>query len=86
MLIVLPNELGKVRVAVSASRKVGGAVQRNRAKRVLRAGIQALLGEIAGGQDMVLIAKPAIAGAKAQETEAVLKSLLQKAALFERVK
>ena len=86
MLIVLPNELGKLRVAVSANRKVGGAVQRNRAKRLLRAGIQPLLGEIADSEDLVLIAKPGIAGAKAQDVEAALKSLLQKAALVERVR
>ena len=34
VLIVAPNELGSVRIAVVAGRSVGGAVLRNRAKRI----------------------------------------------------
>ena len=86
MLIVLPNDLGKVRVAVSANRKVGGAVQRNRAKRVLRAGIEPMLGKILGGNDIVLIAKPGVDGKKAQDTGTAIIELLQKARLIERVR
>lgn len=43
------------RVAVIASRKVGGAVQRNRAKRVLREAARAV--PLALGVDLVLIAR-----------------------------
>jgi ribonuclease P protein component len=85
VLLVLPNEIGKVRVAVAAGRAVGGAVQRNRAKRVLRAGIQPLLGRIASGHDLVLIARAGIASAKAQQTGEVLGALLQKAKLTEEL-
>ncbi len=85
VLLVLPNDIGKVRVAVAAGRAVGGAVQRNRAKRVLRAGIQPLLERIADGYDLVLIARPGIADAKAQQTSEALGGLLQKANLTERL-
>ncbi len=49
---------GHLRVGYTASRKVGGAVQRNRAKRRLRAAAAALLplyGQ--GGNDYVLVAR-----------------------------
>jgi ribonuclease P protein component len=51
---------GRLRVGVTASRKVGGAVERNRAKRRLRAAAAALLpllGE--AGNDYVLVARTA---------------------------
>ncbi len=85
VLLVLPNDIGKVRVAVAASRAVGGAVQRNRAKRVLRAGILPLLERIASGHDLVLIARAGIADAKAQQTGEALGELLQKAKLTKRL-
>lgn len=49
---------GRYRIGFTASRKVGGAVQRNRAKRRLRAAAQALL-PVEGHQrtDYVLVAR-----------------------------
>jgi ribonuclease P protein component len=53
-----------VRVGYTASRKVGGAVVRNRAKRRLRAAARELLVEHAlPGHDYVLIARPSTAEA-----------------------
>lgn len=50
-----------VRFGFTASRKVGGAVVRNRAKRRLRALAQSALPELPGGHDLVLIARAATA-------------------------
>ena len=51
---------GRFRIGFTASRKVGGAVQRNRAKRRLRAAAQAILPEAARPcTDYVLVARPA---------------------------
>jgi len=51
---------GPVRFGLTASRRVGGAVQRNRARRRLRAAARAVLpGHAAPGHDYVLIARAA---------------------------
>jgi ribonuclease P protein component len=51
---------GEIRLGVSASRKVGGAVERNRVKRVLRESFWSLSDRLPAGHDFVLVARPAI--------------------------
>jgi ribonuclease P protein component len=49
-----------VRLGVSASRKIGGAVERNRAKRVLREAFWSLSESLPPDHDFVLVARPEI--------------------------
>ncbi|HOE70689.1 MAG TPA: ribonuclease P protein component [Brevefilum sp.] len=56
----LPNQLKQNRIAIIAGRSIGGAVQRNFAKRRLRSAIQSLVSEFDQGFDMVLIARKPI--------------------------
>lgn len=63
-------------VAVVASRKVGGAVQRNRAKRVLRAAWRDAASAKPSAIDVVLVARERILGAKTQDLVAEMIELL----------
>jgi ribonuclease P protein component len=53
----LPNHLQQNRIAIIAGRSVGGAFQRNYAKRRLRSAFQSLMMEFDQGFDLVLIAR-----------------------------
>jgi ribonuclease P protein component len=51
----------RARLGLSVSRKVGGAVERNRVKRVLRERFAALAPALPPGLDLVVIARPGVA-------------------------
>ena len=55
------------RLGLSVSKKIGGAVQRNRAKRILRAAYDACLPELKTGFLIVISAREAIRGQKSTD-------------------
>ncbi|GIV65987.1 MAG: ribonuclease P protein component [Chloroflexota bacterium] len=78
VLNVLPNEEGQLRVGITASKAVGSAVDRNRAKRRLRAVLDRLLPNVQPGWDVVLIARKPVLTADFEDlTQAVLGLLRQ---------
>lgn len=83
VLVVLPNELERVRVGVSAGRSMGNAVQRNRAKRVLRAAIQPYLAALVVGWDCVLIARQPLGAASFGQVQSAISGLLGRAGLLQ---
>ncbi len=79
VLIALPNEQNCTHWAVVAGKSVGGAVQRNRAKRVLRATSQALLSDVQEGWDFILIARHPLLNATYDQVQSALQILLRRA-------
>ncbi len=82
VLIAQKNELGILRFAVSAGRRVGNAVRRNRAKRLLREAIRSLIPDIAPGWDFVILARQPMEKATFIQTQEALIRLLQRAKLW----
>ncbi len=81
VLVAEANEEPRVRLAVVAGKAVGGAVQRNRAKRLLRAAMQSLIGSVTPGWDLVLIARAPILSCDMFEVREALVKLLRRAEL-----
>ena len=82
VLVAAPNDLELSRFGFTAGRSVGGAVQRNRAKRRMRAALQQHLAYIHPGWDTILIARPAILDAPWQDLVRSLGGLLRKSELL----
>lgn len=83
VLIALPNHMNKSRFAITAGRSIGNAVQRNRAKRILRETLRSQLPGIASGWDVILVARQPMNSVNIQDLKVALKSLLYRANLWE---
>lgn len=62
--------------AVVAARRVGGAVERNRAKRILREAWRQVSPQVTSDVDAVLVAREAIRGATTQDLVSEMSELL----------
>ena len=82
VLYVMKSDLVGVRVGVSAGLAVGNAVKRNRAKRLLRAAMNGILGQTSPGSDLLLIARSPLHAADLIQTRAALTNLLRRAGLL----
>jgi ribonuclease P protein component len=73
----VPNALGFDRYAISTSRRVGGAVTRNRVRRRIREVLRAST-ETGHGWDILVIVRPSGADATFDEVRASLRRLLSR--------
>lgn len=83
VLYVRKNRLGRTRVGLTATKKIGGAVQRNRARRVIRAALYETLPYDVGGYDLVFVARGQTVRCKSGEVALAAKKLLQNAGLVQ---
>ena len=78
MILYVAPEAGGARAGFVVSRRVGGAVARNRARRIMRAAWRALEPSVAEGIVAVFVARDAIQGARTQDVETEMRELLQR--------
>jgi ribonuclease P protein component len=76
VLFVLRNASGRPRLGITATRRIGGAVRRNRAKRLVREIFRRHRGELED-VDIVVNARAALPGAEYRRLEAELMSRLR---------
>lgn len=77
-----PGYVGFSRIGFTVSRRVGGAVIRNRVKRRLREVMRRKLPTISRGYDLVLTARPGAADARVETLEQEVRTLLAQARLL----
>ena len=82
VLVACPNTLGGTRVGIAAGKRVGSAIARNRAKRLIREAMRQFYPRIRAGWDLILIARVAIVLVKMQAVAVALESLLRRAELL----
>jgi ribonuclease P protein component len=81
LLIVVPNGLECSRWAFGASRRVGKATRRNRAKRLLRESVRGHLNRVEPGWDCLLVARSETAAASLAEVNEAVAELLMRSGI-----
>ena len=76
VILYRKNGLKITRTAFVASKKVGNSVERNRARRVMRAAYRAIEPDVKKGKDIIFVARNSINGCKEPEVEKKLRKTL----------
>jgi ribonuclease P protein component len=79
------DEAEGARLGVSVSRKVGGAVERNEAKRVLREAFWSLAEQLPDTHDFVIVARPDLRGLVEREGASGVRGALEELARESRL-
>ena len=85
VLIVLANGETCTRWGVVAGKSVGGAVERNRAKRMLREASRSVLSDVQEAWDLILIARQPLVNADFGDVQSALVQLLNRAHVMREV-
>lgn len=80
---IIRNRKNCLRIGVTASKKTGNAVRRNRSRRVIISAFREISGSIKPGYDIVFVARAGTADAKSTDILKVMKKHLLDAGLIE---
>ena len=76
VVYVNPNRSDDIRLGITAGKKIGNAVKRNRAKRVITAAFRAVYPYLLAGTDFVIVARTRILDVKSTKVETILSKIL----------
>lgn len=79
---VMRNREGCCRVGITASKKIGKAVKRNRARRIIKAAIKDLLPNISGGWDIIFVARNRTVKVKSYDVKKSMEEHLKSACVL----
>ena len=79
----LRNRAGKCRYGITASKKVGNAVQRNRSRRVIREAFRTLDKPLRGNWDIVFVARGRTKHMKSTELQNIMRAQLKQLGVIE---
>ncbi len=82
VIYVLHTRSNDIRLGITASKKVGKSVQRNRVKRVIRESFRQLRPRIKTGYDIVVVGRTPACRLTCQEAQDELAVLFQKASIL----
>lgn len=80
---VIKNRAGLCRIGITASKKIGNAVQRNRARRVIREAFRMIDIPIKGNYDIVFVARTKTVFKKSTDIYPIMISSLSQAGLID---
>ena len=80
---VLKNRAGICRIGITTSKKIGNAVERNRARRVIRAAYREIEDKINGNYDFVFVARSRTKYQKSTQIAQLMLSQLKKAGVID---
>lgn len=82
ILYVRKNREKTCRIGITTGKKVGGAVQRNRSRRIIREAYRSFQPQLTGHYDLVFVARKATAESNSNALREVMQQQLKKAGLL----
>ena len=79
---VMKNRVGFCRIGITTSKKIGNAVTRNRARRVIRAAFAQVAPSLRGNWDVVFVARGRTAACKSGDIAQVMQRQLSELGLL----
>ena len=79
VVYVRQNRYGYTRIGITSSKKIGKAVVRNRARRVIREAVRQLGVDMSQSVDLIFVSRGRTAGSKSWQVQSRIKNIFEKA-------
>lgn len=76
-IYILYNRLGRMRLGITVSKKIGCAPKRNRIRRIIRAAVANTADVLPHNKDIIIVARSAIAELKSTDVEKTIRDFFK---------